>query len=607
MKHNMMFLKQRLHLFLLTGLAFIGALAGQSILYSAGADPPAASAVADNPSPITTSPDLTSVQKRTDLAPLRFKKEDFVSVPDMAPIPLDEGQAIAKKPRQVKIPAADKLSPSVHKVQISPAAPLPPAALNQPLETLSPAAGPDTPPANASLIPLTDLPPEPPLPVLQKPTPPIVKAMPDASSPASVQATPLISLPSGETIPATSTSMPPLPPQATPLLDTSLPSLPHSATEPLLGQEVLVPGALPKSEPAALPPITKKRHVAHRHKAPELPPEPALATDSPAPLTLPANVPADAVQHWSGPNAVEPSAINTLPPVAKNGPAVQVTQADSPAPVPSVPAETANKTEPKPTLSEESKEIARNLHPVSPNKPHAASKPFLVEHARDLKSLDQPSELADTAVSHEVSGMKIEIKQPRMNFNYDLEKAYMALIGGQSDVAIATYKKVLDNDPNNKNALFGLATAYHRVGQIDLARPVYAKLLAIDPGNTDGLNNFLVLLSDEAPEEALAELEKLAQRNPQYSALPAQIAVIYQKLGQYDKAGDYMLRAIDMAPENLTYRYNLAIMFDKQHKYEEAAKLYHQIVQAYQRGETIPGNVQKIQQRLTFISSNRSS
>ncbi len=40
-------------------------------------------------------------------------------------------------------------------------------------------------------------------------------------------------------------------------------------------------------------------------------------------------------------------------------------------------------------------------------------------------------------------------------------------------------------------------------------------------------------------------------------------------------------------------------------KYDEAAKLYRQIIEAYQRGEVIPGDIQKIQQRLTFISSNR--
>ena len=272
--------------------------------------------------------------------------------------------------------------------------------------------------------------------------------------------------------------------------------------------------------------------------------------------------------------------------------------------------DTADATEPKRMLSDESKQIVQNLH-LKPKDAVARgpSKPVFIEHARDLTSLDQQPQVPvkDGEVSHEAMGVKIEIKPPKINFDYELEKAYNALIAGQSNVAIQIYKQVLDNDANNKNALFGLATTYHRAGQLELARPVYSRLLTVDPGHSDGLNNFLVLLSDEAPEEALVELEKLAERNPQYSALPAQIAVIYQKLGQFDKAGQYMFQAIEMAPENITYRYNLAIMLDKQHKYDEAAKLYRQIIQAYQRGEAVPGNIQKIQQRLTFISSNRPS
>ncbi len=138
-----------------------------------------------------------------------------------------------------------------------------------------------------------------------------------------------------------------------------------------------------------------------------------------------------------------------------------------------------------------------------------------------------------------------------------------------------------------------------------MARPLYGKLLALDPNNRDALNNFLVLLADEAPQEALAQLEKLETKNPGFSPIPAQMAVIYQKLGDSDKASEKMFRAISLAPENLTYRYNLAIMLDRQHKYDEAAKLYRQIIEANQRGDTTPGDITKIEERLTFIASNR--
>ncbi len=165
---------------------------------------------------------------------------------------------------------------------------------------------------------------------------------------------------------------------------------------------------------------------------------------------------------------------------------------------------------------------------------------------------------------------------------------------------------MLANDDKNKLGLFGLAATYHRLGQIDMARPLYGKLLAIDPTNRDALNNFLVLLADEAPQEALVQMEKLGERNPGFSPIPAQMAVIYQKLGDTEKATQKMFKATALAPENLTYQYNLAILLDIQKKTGEAAKIYRRLMEAHMRGEIIPGDATEIQERLTFISSNRS-
>src|SRR5207237_715870 len=89
---------------------------------------------------------------------------------------------------------------------------------------------------------------------------------------------------------------------------------------------------------------------------------------------------------------------------------------------------------------------------------------------------------------------------------------------------------------------------------------VKREAMGIKPNNRDGWNNFLVLLADEAPQDAVPQLEKLEAGNPDFSPIPAQLAVIYQKMGDQDKASEQMMRAIRLSPENLTYRYNLAIM-----------------------------------------------
>ena len=81
------------------------------------------------------------------------------------------------------------------------------------------------------------------------------------------------------------------------------------------------------------------------------------------------------------------------------------------------------------------------------------------------------------------------------------------------------------------------------------------------------------------------------------------MAIIYQKKANYAAASEAMLKAVALAPENLTYRYNLAILFDRLGKRQEALALYQQLVEAELQGESVP-NSKQIQERLTFLRSN---
>ncbi len=220
---------------------------------------------------------------------------------------------------------------------------------------------------------------------------------------------------------------------------------------------------------------------------------------------------------------------------------------------------------------------------------------------------DAPPELEGAAVEEKALpiDVKVDVRKPSVDVQYELERAYNALLLGDSEAAVQLYNNVLLNDPNNKQALFGMGATYHRIGQLEKARPYYGRLLKLEPTNREALNNFLALAADEAPQETLNELQLLQKKNPNFSPIPAQMAYIYQKLNMQEQAIDQMVRAVELSPENITYRYNLAVMFDKAGKAQEAVKLYKQILEANFRGETIPGNITRIQQRLTFLSSNR--
>ncbi|MEI7669456.1 MAG: tetratricopeptide repeat protein [Pseudomonadota bacterium] len=272
------------------------------------------------------------------------------------------------------------------------------------------------------------------------------------------------------------------------------------------------------------------------------------------------------------------------------------------APVPPLPIQAqpiiVNTIKAEPKLSSKTKEI---INKIPPEKPQSVVSTKPIEIQREHKS---PLEDNDVK-KHTGIGVEMSVTKPKANINRLLDDAYNYLMAGNQEKAIDIYKQVLHAQPNNKLALFGLATTYHRAGQLELARPLYGKLIAIDPKNVEGLNNFLVLISDESPNEALFELEKLYSMHANFSPISAQMAIIYTKIGQYDKALEKMKIATDLSPGNLKYRYNMAVIYDKIGDWDNAAKLYQLLITASERGKKISVDIQEIQERLTFIVSNK--
>lgn len=256
-------------------------------------------------------------------------------------------------------------------------------------------------------------------------------------------------------------------------------------------------------------------------------------------------------------------------------------------------------------LSDATKNTIKDLAPtlVTPKKTTAKTEPerFKVDHETDVVDGEEID-----GVMHSKTGIELSIKDSAkkamsIDAKEKMDLAYRALLAGQVSASISIYKEILDKDHDNGEALFGLATAYHRNGQFDQARAIYTEVLKREPNNKEVLNNFLVLVAEEAPESAILELQKLERINSDFSPIPAQIAMIYLKNNQPDKAERYLRRAIILSPENVTYKYNLAITSDRLGDYPQAAQLYRQVLEAAKEGAVIPGSVASTQERLKFL------
>jgi len=185
-------------------------------------------------------------------------------------------------------------------------------------------------------------------------------------------------------------------------------------------------------------------------------------------------------------------------------------------------------------------------------------------------------------------------------FDY-LKLAYEASRYNQLEVAVMYYNKALEKEPASRNALFGLGAVYQQLGQLNNARDAYADLLKHDPRHRGAINNFIILSSQEAPESAIATLSNLYRSNPEFSPLPAQIAMIFVQQKRYEDAAHYMAQAAMLDKGNAQYRYNLALIYDRMGYEREAGYLYKQLVDASVRGKKIPLSRQKLEERLDRI------
>ena len=258
-------------------------------------------------------------------------------------------------------------------------------------------------------------------------------------------------------------------------------------------------------------------------------------------------------------------------------------------------------------LAPETKRTLRKLPSGLGNLGDGKKEELVIDHSEDSAPTKAKNGLEPVGVQKTKPKFEISVEDGKTTEDVvtTLDKALKAMNMGQYEGAIYLYKKALDKDPKNRDGLFGLGTAYHKSGQKVQARKYYGKLLALYPDYKEGLNNLLALASMEAPEDALKELALLEKRNPNFAPIYAQKAVIYTKTGHVQEAMQNLRKALSLEPDDNNYRYNLAVLLDKQGDYENARIIYHDLLDSSYKGGQLPVNRKIIEDRLTFISSQK--
>ena len=167
----------------------------------------------------------------------------------------------------------------------------------------------------------------------------------------------------------------------------------------------------------------------------------------------------------------------------------------------------------------------------------------------------------------------LEYRLGLANF-YELQEKYKS--------AAEIYQQLVDADPKDKRANFGLARCNRNMNNFNLAQKYYLAAAVIDPSDVEPLFATAQLQLDIAVSKnniaeinlALNKFKTVRNINPNYPLISYFIAKTFLELGQFSEAFE-MIKEEKMKNPNLADPYLLtAEIFDRKSQYKECAAEY---------------------------------
>jgi len=136
-----------------------------------------------------------------------------------------------------------------------------------------------------------------------------------------------------------------------------------------------------------------------------------------------------------------------------------------------------------------------------------------------------------------------------------------------------------------------LGAAYEQRKEYKNAINAYKKAIQLDRDNLDAIRGLAEnLLNDGQTDAALDQYKIIADANPEDAQTYLRLAEIYRRQGKYDLALENLKKADTMVPDSLEVPYNMAAVYQSQGRYDEAAKLLQDLVKKSEKPDTSYSN-----------------
>jgi tetratricopeptide (TPR) repeat protein len=238
-----------------------------------------------------------------------------------------------------------------------------------------------------------------------------------------------------------------------------------------------------------------------------------------------------------------------LPPVA---PAPAATIAQAPSPTPPV-AQAAPAPAPKVTAPAPAPRVAR----PAPPRPKAR---------RPVETAAATSVPVRPTVSRH---------RPAPAINPNVSAGYAAYQAGDMDRARRDYEAALRDDPNDRDALLGLAAVETRARRVAQAEGLYRRVLDADPRDAHAQAGLVGLRTGQVnPVSAETQMKGLIAVESRESVLYFTLGNQYAQQSRWAEARQAYAQAVAIDPENPDFAYNYAVSLEHARDTQSALQQY---------------------------------
>ncbi|MRW88942.1 tetratricopeptide repeat protein, partial [Duganella sp. FT80W] len=182
-----------------------------------------------------------------------------------------------------------------------------------------------------------------------------------------------------------------------------------------------------------------------------------------------------------------------------------------------------------------------------------------------------------------------------------LDSAYQAFNSGDTAGAQQQYEAALAQDPNNRDALLGAAHVAARQNQSDKAAGYYLHLLELSPNDADATAGLVGLRQGDS-RQSENRLKAILNNNPDAAPVLFALGNLYAQQSRWPEAQQAYFRAVDAAPDNPDYAYNLAVGLDRLNQ-PKLAQTYYQRALALAQDKAVGFDRAALRKRLHELNT----